>query len=268
MNKIKNIELSNPQFESGNMRYLTFFSPALLRRGDVSVFYPPEVKSLRGVPVVILLHGVYGSHWSWTHLGGAHLTSQKLIEVKKIEPLILLMPSDGLWGQGSAYIENNFENHEKWIVKDVLECSRKVFSEITDESPVFIAGLSMGGFGALRLGAKYNNLFKAISAHSSITKFEQMKRFIEIPLYEFGDKDIERRNPVYWLKKNREQLPALRFDCGKDDFLFDGNVKLHKQLNDLSIDHNFQAFEGTHSWMYWQEHLCDTLLFFNSVLKK
>ena len=63
--------------------------------------------------------------------------------------------------------------------------------------------------------------------------------------------------------QNKESLPPVRFDCGKDDLLIEHNRKLHKKLKNANINHIYQEFEGAHEWEYWQEHIKETLLFFN-----
>ena len=104
--------------------------------------YPLSISD--GVPVVILLHGVYGSHWAWTMKGKAHETAQRLIDEGKIKPMILVMPSDGLFGDGSAYVPHKTENYEQWIVEDVIQVVKERIPQATDDSPIFITGLSMG----------------------------------------------------------------------------------------------------------------------------
>ena len=71
------------------------------------------------LPLVILLHGVYGSAWSWPLNGGAHLTVARLIEAEEIAPVALAMPSDGLWGDGSGYVPHADADYERWIVDEV-----------------------------------------------------------------------------------------------------------------------------------------------------
>lgn len=65
------------------------------------------------------------------------------------------------------------------------------------------------------------------------------------------------------LLKNRDQLPPLRFDCGKVDLLIEYNRSLHQAFASNSIKHAYQDFEGAHEWSYWQEHIKDSLLFIN-----
>src|SRR5262249_27299910 len=138
------------------------------------------------IPLVILLHGVYGSHWAWALKGGAHRTAARMIDKRELPAMVLAMPSDGLWGDGSGYLPHRHENFERWIVDEVPAAVREAVPSVTEASPVFINGLSMGGFGALRLAAKYPRKFRAAGGHSSITHFSQFKLFVEEPLEQYG----------------------------------------------------------------------------------
>jgi putative tributyrin esterase len=259
----RNPRLSEPKFERDGLRFLTFKSPALKARGDVALFVPPDIESLRDVPLVILLHGVYGSHWSWAMMGGAHLTARQMIAEKQIRPLVIAMPSDGLWGDGSGYVKHDIGDYERWIMEDVVGCVTEQIPALSAQSPVFLAGLSMGGFGALRLGAKYAAKLKGISAHSAITHYSQLKLFVEesLELYTTHNSEDE-LSPLYWLQQSKDFLPPLRFDCGKNDLLIEANRQLHTDLTALDIPHQYFEFAGEHNWAYWRAHLRDTLLFF------
>ncbi len=268
MSEYGNVELSDPQYERNHLRYLTFKSPALKRRGDVTIFVPPGCERKERLPVVVLLHGVYGSHWSWSMKGGAHLTALNLIEKQLIEAIVLCMPSDGLWGDGSGYIAHAEADYEGWIMEDVIGCVTEVIPCIDSRSPLFIAGLSMGGYGALRLGAKYAEKVAGFSGHSSITYPGDLARFIEQPLTLYAEA-LEREDavPLYWMKRHKEILPPFRFDCGTSDALIEDNRELHQSLVGLDIPHQYFEFEGDHNWNYWQEHVADTLLFFDGVCR-
>lgn len=247
-----------------DIEFITVKSNALKKRADITVFNPLknniEAKSL---PIVILLHGVYCSHWAWAMKGKVHETAQRLISEGKIKPMVLVMPSDGLFGDGSAYVPQKTENYEKWIVEDVIEVVKEQILQVDESSPVFLAGLSMGGFGALRLGAKYPNIFKAFSGLSSITHFDQMKQFV-------SDFDAlsavaqEKDGVIDWMLKNKTELPPFRFDCGSEDILIKENRKLHADLIQNNVPHIYQENSGEHSWEYWTEHISETLEFFNS----
>ncbi len=256
------IEISNPAYEQENLRIVTVKSAALGRRADVTLWVPRvgEIGTL-----LILLHGVYGSHWSWCQAGGAHRTAQRMLSAGEISPMVIAMPSDGLGRDGSGYLTYpSGEDGERWIVDEVPAIARIVAPALRADAKVAIGGLSMGGYGALRLGAKFADRFSSISAHSAITDIGEMAKFVEEPLSEYlVCAPREELSAIYWLRKHRDRLPRLRFDCGVDDLLIDGNRALHETLLADGIAHTYEEFSGGHEWPYWQEHVARTLRFAN-----
>ncbi len=265
MSHFRTTELSDPKFESNNLRFITVKSKNLKGRGDICVFVP-EGNTATDLPITILLHGVYGSAWSWSLSGGAHQTAQNLIDQQQIKPMLLVMPSDGLWGDGSAYIKHSELDFEKWIVEDVITAVKELIPQVKKSSKTFIAGLSMGGFGALRIGAKYSAIFDGISAHSAITELSQMELFVAENLEEYLQENSDDKSVIKTILNNQKTLPSLRFDCGRDDILIKYNRLLSKELENCNIPHDYQEFEGQHEWEYWQKHLEDTFVFFNKLL--
>jgi putative tributyrin esterase len=259
------IQVSDPAFERDGLRNLTFYSHALQGRADVSLFVPERLQTPLPAPIVILLHGVYGSHWSWFLQGGAHVTARTLIEQGRIRPMVIAAPSDGLRGDGTGYLCGGPQNYEAFICDDLIRCLESLFPNANGGSAIFIAGLSMGGYGAMRLGAKYPQRFRGISAHSAITAPEQFQEFVR-DLTPFASEPLEELDVLYWLACHRDKLPPLRFDCGKDDSLLEANQALHRKLVDFAIPHEFTVFPGGHDWPYWQTHIADTLIFCEGVL--
>jgi len=253
-------EISDPAFESNNLRFITVKSKHLKGRGDICVFVPP-VENLANVPLVILLHGVYGSAWAWSQKGGVHRTAWELMQKGALQPMVIAMPSDGLWGDGSGYVPHHQLDFERWIVDDVPAAVQQHISMVSAQSPLFISGLSMGGFGALRLGLKYPEKFQGISAHSSITHLDQMALFVEENLTNHTKTDTH--SVIGAVDKTTSTLPKIRFDCGTEDSLLEHNRALHKKMEDQNIPHTYQEFSGGHDWSYWQKQVVKTLLFFN-----
>ena len=251
--------------EFAGLHFITVKSNALHRRADITVFTPHIDPLPAELPLVILLHGVYGSHWDWAVKGQAHATAQRLMDTGQIKPMILAMPSDGLYGDGSGYVPHREDNYEQWIVEDVPQVLREQFPVLNAQTPIFIAGLSMGGFGALRLGAKYPQAFKAFSGLSSITHFDQLSQFVS-SFDTLKNDAIEQDGVLDWLMKNRDQLPPFRFDCGSDDILIDANRQLHAALIAQKIPHTYEEFPGVHEWAYWERNLGHTLRFFNQFI--
>ncbi|MEM6803073.1 MAG: alpha/beta hydrolase-fold protein [Bacteroidota bacterium] len=262
MSSFRSIELSDTPYEWGGLRFMTVKSQKLKGRGDICLYLPLQAKELENLPIYILLHGVYGSAWIWALKGGVHHTAQKMMDAGEIKPAILAMPSDGLWGDGSAYIEHQKHRYDRWIVEDVPQAILENISQAGEDSKICIGGLSMGGYGALRLGASFPSAFEAISGHSSITKLEQMGLFVEEALEEYTS-FCEEPNVVDLMIRNRSRLPALRFDCGNTDLLIKANRELHTQLEKENIPHHYEEFPGGHEWPYWQEHVAKSLRFFD-----
>ncbi|WP_426670254.1 alpha/beta hydrolase [Mucilaginibacter sp. McL0603] len=266
MSRFRTFEISNPQFESNNLRFITVKTPNLKGRGDICVFVPPSISKTDVVPIVILLHGVYGSAWSWAHSGGVHLKVKELIENGELPPMILAMPSDGLWGDGSAYLHHNGYNFEKWIIEDVVDAVVESIDGADSSSPLFISGLSMGGFGALRIGAKYGLKFKAMSGLSSITSLPQMKLFVEEHLKCYLPLNVVDEDLFATFKQYQDQLPPMRFDCGIHDPLINHNRDLHHKMQKEGILHTYEEYPGGHEWSYWSAHIIYSLNFFAEQL--
>ena len=264
MSSFRSIELSDSRFESEGLRFLTVKTPNLQGRGDICVYVPEVPAGTNQLPIYILLHGVYGSAWAWALEGGAHRTISRLIQDKEIKPAILAMPSDGLWGDGSAYGAHHHRKFDQWIVHDVPLAVMENIPEAGENAPLCIGGLSMGGYGALMLGARFPERFKAISGHSAITKLEQMALFVEEPLEAYA-KNIDLPDVIDAMQINRKKLPALRFDCGLKDQLLEPNRLLHRQLLESNIPHVYEEFPGGHEWRYWQEQVIKSFRFFDAA---
>jgi putative tributyrin esterase len=262
MEQFRNAALS-PALDECGTRMLTVYSPALGRRADITLCFPEESAADR-LPLLILLHGVHGSHWNWWALGGLTENLQKLKAEGYTCPLAIAMPSDGHWGSGTAYVPHSSFNAEAWIMEDVPEAVRSVHPNV-DTTRFYLAGLSMGGFGAIRLGMKYADRIAGISAHSSITQIEQLQDHVQEPISEFLWSGTENVDIMHWAQQNRRQVPPLRFDCGREDSLLQGNRAFHETLLETSIEHEYEEFEGGHTWDYWSTHLLHTLRFVSKL---
>jgi esterase/lipase superfamily enzyme len=268
----RTVELSSPRFTQPGIRHMTVKSPALGRRGDISFYVPPQAASQGCQALLLLLNGVYNSHWGWLYHAGVHITLQRLIDSGATRPMVLAMPSDGLWGDGSAYLPHGSEDAERWIMEDAIEASLLAAPELRRPPKLFpklfLAGLSMGGYGALRLGAKWAARISGVSAHSAITRISEMAQFAEEPLVCYSAENSDELDPLYWMKEHRDALPPIRFDCGVDDPLLPGNRLLHRALVEEGIEHSYQEFPGGHEWPYWEEHVERTILFCEAEMRK
>jgi len=258
---IHTLEFSNLGDLPEGLVFATAHTNSLSGRGDCSFVVPHETSE--AMPLVILLHGVHGSHWSWPLLGHAGETLTRLVAAREVEPMVLAMPSDGLAGYGSAYLDDPGRRVTEWITSDVPEIAAQLTPQIGEVR--FIAGLSMGGWGAIRLAMTGPIHFSAVSTHSTITSLADLSLFeagtqgFSSEFLTNGEDDL-----VALLSTSRRSVPPLRLDCGTDDPLIRANRKLHQRLLTAGIPHQYQEYSGGHTWEYWREHLTESLQFFQS----
>jgi hypothetical protein len=165
---IPDLELSDPRFETDGTRLLTVDGPALGGRGGVSLPVPGGIDPAQPLPVVIILHGVYRSHWNWFANGGTPLgpTARR----RRCDPAHGLgLPVRRPVAGRLLYLDHAGGAFETWIKRDVVGAIRQLLGRPPDTSPLVLAGLSMGGYGDLRLGAIHVDAVAGISGHSSVT---------------------------------------------------------------------------------------------------
>ena len=263
---LRHIERSDPAIVTDGLQFVTVKSAALQHRADVTLFVPPQARGVDDLPIVLLLHGVYGSHWAWALKGAAHLSLAQLVAEGALPPVALLMPSDGLAGDGSGYVLHAFEDAEGWIMDEVPALARAIVPGCTPRSPLLVAGLSMGGFGALRLAGKYPQRIAAAAAHSTITEVAQLDALLDHGRAGWSTAPAD-RSVLAALLDAGAALPPIRFDCGREDTLIEANRALHRALTAAGVAHCYSENDGGHDWAYWTRALADTLRFFGWVLR-
>ncbi len=256
------LERSDPALEVDGLRHVTVQSPALGRRADCTLWAPADVGG--PIPLVILLHGVYGSHWAWAYLGAAHRTAKRLIDDGLIPPLALAMPSDGLWGHGSGYVQGPGGDSVGWVVDEVPALAAEVLPAVASDSALALAGLSMGGLGALLLGVRSAPRFRALAGLSSITEFRDLRLFVG-DLSSYGV-DPSEHSVAEAVLTHDGPLPAIYLCCGSDDLLIEQNRALHERLRAAGIDHEWVESPGGHEWAYWRDELPGALRFLGRAL--
>lgn len=226
---------------------MQMFSRALDLIVPYTIMLPaPEIVGPGPYPVLLQLHCYFDNHTAWLH------KSNLMRHVERL-PLIVVLPD----GHNSYWADTMpGARYETFLVDDLWTHVRQMYAVRSDRWA--IGGLSMGGFGALRLGLKHPDKFCSIYAHSSvIPDGEHLKtweaRITDGKLNEaaFADLDCyklaETLNPVH--------LPRLSFDCGVDDELIGDNRRFHAHLVKLNIPHDYQEHGGSHTWDYWDKHV-------------
>jgi len=257
---------------------LTFQSKTVPYPVEYSIYLPPDYEtSQRSYPVLYLLHGYSDDETAWVQFGEANRIADRGIANGDFPPCIIVMPD----GKVSWYC-NSYDGKERWeemFIHEFMPAIEKQYRIRPKKEFRAIAGLSMGGFGALKISMRNPDLFASCVALSSGTFTEE--ELINMPAgqYEnmfgkiFGPgltgndrltESLKSQSPLHLLDSVApEKLKSIRFyiDCGDDDFLYRGNAALHVKMRNLNIPHEYRTRDGGHVWEYWRTGLFDGLKF-------
>ncbi len=214
--------------------------------------------------VVYLLHGYGGDYSDWSK------RKSDLEDLASEYGFIFVMPD----GQDSWYFDSPIDKKmqfETYIIKELIPYVDDNYRTIPNRDMRAITGLSMGGHGALWLSFRHPDMFGACGSMSGgvdiipfATKYKIKDR---IGAYD-TNKDVWAAHSVMGL------VPGLKngalkiiFDCGSEDFMFAINNKLHQELMNCKIEHDYIVRPGTHNWKYWNNALDYQLLFFRKAFE-
>jgi S-formylglutathione hydrolase FrmB len=232
----------------------SFHSNALNRMVRYHIVVPASAATAR-VPVVYLLHGHGGEEGDWfTHSRATTLANQYNVAVVTPDGANswYINGGSGRWGD---YIADDLvrEVERRWPVKTVREGRA-------------VAGLSMGGYGAMNLALQHPERFALAASMSGALDiaranniFEGERRIDQEVRASFGPPEsaTRRDNDIYRLaaEADASQVPYLHIDCGRDDPWFGVNVEFAQVLATRGITHDFQALPGNHNWRYWDRQI-------------
>ncbi len=231
-----------------------FFGGSLTKASSMNIIVPEGRKG--PFPVLYLLHGLSDDHSIWHR----RTSIERYVEGLG---LIVVMPD----GHRSFYCNSSSPDglaYEDHMTKDVVGFVDNTFPTIRRPAGRAIAGLSMGGYGAVMLAMRHPDLFGVAASHSGAVAIlnrplrdrPDVTRLLKAyPKSEYDCFAIARR-----FAKGRAKL-HLRLDCGTEDHLIDGNRRFHALLEKLGIAHQYAEFPGAHTWDYWDVHIRETIAF-------
>ncbi|HXT36747.1 MAG TPA: alpha/beta hydrolase family protein [Chloroflexota bacterium] len=233
---------------------LRYFSAALEKMTAATLILP-EGRS-GPFPTFYLLHGLSDDHTAWTR-------NTSLERYAAAYPFLIVMP-DG--GRGYYSDAPGGDAYETAIVRDLVTYVDQTFQ--TDPRPEAraIGGLSMGGYGALKLGMGYPDLFGSVTSHScsrAVLWTHESNTDEEKFLRAFGPMPRGGSSDLFALAERIDQagLPALSLDCGTEDELLEVNRHFHAHLEALHIPHLYREYPGGHAWDYWDRRIQEALAF-------
>ena len=230
------------------------------------LYNAPESRAVR-YPVLYLLHGLAGGSGDWVsnraHLA-AHAAAYRFI-------IVTPEGKDG-WYTDSATVPT--DKFETYILEELIPDVERRYRALTTRDARAIAGLSMGGYGALKFGVKHPERFMlaaslsgAFDAASWDHNDPNLLAFVKPSIGRaFGAMGSPTRASNNLLKlfdalppERISALPYFYIDCGTEDFLIGANRFMSALLLERKIPHEFRQLPGTHSWPYWDAQIQEVL---------
>lgn len=229
------------------------------------VDYDQSAAKAKRYPVIYLLHGFTGHYDNWP-------TKTRLADYAAQYSMIVVTPE----GNNGWYIDGATvptDKYETYLLEELIPDVEHRYRVNAGREGRAIAGLSMGGYGALKFGLKHPEMFVfagsmsgAISAASWGEKQLDPGPIRDSLMQTFGPADSPTRvaNDVLRLTrefstKQKTPPPYLYIDCGTEDFLFKENRDFVQLLIELKLPHEYRQLPGTHNWKYWDAQVQEVL---------
>lgn len=203
-------------------------------------------------PTIYMLHGLSDDYTAWQRRTSIERYADAL------GAMVVLLDGARAFYTDMRCGVGQYEQH---ILASVRFVDR-TFRTIDAPAARGIGGLSMGGYGAMKLGLKHPGLFGSVASHSGaldIAATLAANPWPELRLI-FGE-TLEPEDDLFALAARPGPKPSLYIDCGSDDFLLEHNRCFHAHLDRLRMAHVYREYPGAHDWDYWDAHVPAALRF-------
>lgn len=228
-----------------------------------TVILPAGYNGMNDLPVVYLLHGYSEDYKAWLKI------NPELPELATRYELIIVCPD----GEASWYLDspiNPESKFETYVAEELVEYIDNHYKTRRENKGRAITGFSMGGYGAMWLAIHHQNVFGACGATSG-----------GVDICPFPDKwEIKKvlgaykENSDLWKEHciiNQLHLIgaglSIILDCGTEDFFYSANERLHQEMVNRNIKHDYIARPGIHNNDYWSNSIGFQLLFFSDYFR-
>ncbi len=234
-----------------------FSSASLGEMTSIRVIIPENSEAKAPYPVLYLLHGLSDDQTAWTRRTSIERYVQEM-------NLAVVMPRGGRsfycdMAEGGRYFT--------YISEELPKKLQAMFKLSAEREDTFIAGLSMGGYGALKFALRNPERFAAAASLSGVLNVAEHEWFEgKNELHRvFGDLDKLKgsENDLFQLvsdlKTGGKTIPELFIVCGTEDFLYQHNVQFKKHLATLEVPFTYHEEPGTHCWNFWDKWIQEVL---------
>jgi putative esterase len=149
------------------------------------------------------------------------------------------------------------------IVCDVMRSARSLFPLSVKREKNFTAGLSMGGYGALKIALKNPDVFSGAISLSGVLNIAKSaedvtwdRDFTLIWGEDYKNALPGSEDDLFYLTDNiKGEKPRIFISCGDCDFMLGQNRDFREHIKDAGFDFRYEEHPGNHNWMYWAEHI-------------
>jgi len=245
----------------------SIYSESLMRAVPITALIPVEYQSGKmPFKTLYLLHGLTGSNQDWLANTNVHRWARE-------RGLAVIMPSC----DNSYYVNGQIPKNDygDFVGKELVDLTRALFPLSAKREDTFIAGMSMGGFGALRTAFANPDTFSCVAAYSAALHILKIDEVGNIGAYQYADKlfgDYQKAkksdmNPEVLIeqiaKRAKEDkdftLPKVYISCGTKDVYYSVNTPVRDKLKKLGFDVTWNEADYGHDWDFWDEEILNTL---------
>lgn len=258
-----------------NVSEVKFESKLMGRRMPYRVILPTGYVKDTGkrYPVIYLMHGLFGSSANWTTL------TKLPVYAQNYKAIIVNPEGENGWYTDSPTKPSN--RYESYMIKELIPEIDAKYRTNASRGGRVIAGLSMGGYGALKFGVKYPEMFSMAGSFSGALGAATFKSTPEMAAIfksideAFGPVGGKTRaeNDLFSIIREAspekiKTFPFFYLDCGTEDFLFQNNREFVALLIEKRVPHEYRELPGEHSWLYWDKQIFEFLRLSERFLKQ
>lgn len=235
-----------------------FYSAAMAMGTSVRVILP-DACDMPQARVLYLLHGLSDDSSIWTR----YTSIERYVRGKDIA---VIMPEV----QRSWYCDmENGLDYFRYVSQELPQICHRLFGLSLQREKNYIAGLSMGGFGALKTALTYPERYAGVGSFSGAVDLDAILKYSGTSVLRsreaiaiFGPEQVVGpENDLKQLASQAGSLPEIYLSCGEQDLLYGVNNALHAHLEELGIPHRYDHRPGEHTWDFWDQSIRDCMAY-------
>ncbi len=233
-----------------------YHSAVLELSQSVTVILPQDIKENEKIKVLYLLHGYIGNHTDWVR----YTSIERYVQNHRIA---VVMPAVN----NSYYTDMVFGlRYFTYVTEELPRLIASTFPISTKKEDQYVCGLSMGGYGALKIALTYPERYHKAASLSGALDLEHIRELakqnnrIDFFVATFGKQTTKKtKNDLYTLvqlaKTKKTTFPDLYLGCGTEDFLYQDNQAFISFLKQENIKFTYEESKGDHNWGFWDTYI-------------